>query len=93
MAQLLQFSTHDVQDASDATIARMDGLSQSGLGAIAETARKALEALQQHRGAHPLGEVLAEALDSIWQAADMAANDINCEAEAAGHNLCAQAAA
>ena len=94
MAQLLQFSTHDVQDAPDlgATIARMDCLSQSGFGTIAATARKALGALQQQEGAHPLGEALAEALDSIWAAADMAANDINGEAEDAGHNHRAQAA-
>jgi len=85
MAQLLQFSTHnDQQNSPDlgVTIARMDSLSQGGFGTIAETARKALDALQQAEGAHPLRGVLAEALDVILAAADMAANDINCQAEA-----------
>lgn len=78
MAQT-QFSTHDDVRDLGATIARMDGLSQAGFGAIAETARKALEALEQEG----VSLTLRKTLNAIREAADMAMNDY--EAEVAGH--------
>lgn len=66
------------------TIVRMDQLSQAGFWTIAETARRALNALQEAGATAPLHQTVSAALDGIWLIADVFANDINWEAESAG---------
>ena len=76
---------HTLADHGD-TITRMDALSQSGFGAIAAIARRALAGLEVSRGTHPSPEALAAVLEAIWSKAEQFGNDINVKAEQAGCN-------
>jgi hypothetical protein len=85
MAHASRITTHESRSIEQrqlaGTIADMDDLAQAGFASIAQAARKALEAMKQAPKGHPLHRSLEATLDAIWQVADMAANDINCEAE------------
>ena len=76
---------HILADHGD-TITRMDALSQSGFGAIAAIAKRALAGLEVSRDTHPHTEALAAVLDVIWSKAEQFGNDINVKAEQAGCN-------
>ena len=58
------FTAPTLNDFGD-TITRMDALSQSGFGAIAAMAKRALAGLEASDGTYPSPEALAAVLGSI----------------------------
>ena len=86
MAHASHVSTHEFGSIEEwhlaGTIADMDDLALVGVRLHRPgRARRVLEAMKRAPKGHPLHRSLEATLDAIWQVADMAANDINCQTE------------
>ena len=68
------------------TITQINAQAQSGFGAIASMARRALAGLEASDGTYPSPEALAAVLGSIRCKAELFSNDINVTAAEAGCN-------